>query len=270
MSNLFRKVAAWAPGSLRSKVESFSRGRVVRRRLGAEFANRSIYVSPEASLAWLLPWATSELDRDLMSFCREFVRPGSVVWDFGGNIGLFSFAAAHRAGAQGQVVTIEPDPFLAQLIIRGETERPADCAPCTVVTAAVSREPGFATLEVPERSRAANALAGKSECSQRGGVRQRFDVVVVTIDQLAAKYPAPQVIKMDIEGSELDALVGGEATLKAARPIMLLEVQRHQAAAIRDLLRGWNYHLYDPAVPAAERRDLENLTYNTLAVPAAA
>lgn len=270
MNNFLRRVASFIPNSFRVAAENVSRGRIVRRRLGAGFSNRSIYVSPEASLAWLLPWATSELDQDLISFCREFVRPGLVVWDLGGNIGLFSFAAAHRAGPEGRVVTIEPDPFLAQLIIRSEADRPADCAPCTVVTAAVSREPGFATLEVPERSRASNALVGKSESSQRGGVRQRFDVVVVTIDQLAAKYPAPQIVKMDIEGSELDALLGGEQTLKACRPIMLLEVQSQNAEAVRNLLMGWDYNLYDPSVPASERRNLDKLTYNTLAVPRSA
>lgn len=267
MNNLLRKTASFTPNSFRAAAENFSRGRVVRRRLGAEFANRAIYVTPEASLAWLMPWATSELDRDLMGFCREFVRPGSVVWDLGGNIGLFSFAAAHRAGREGFVLTIEPDPFLAQLIIRSESERPVDSSPCTIVTAAVSRETGFATLEVPERSRASNALVGKSESSQRGGVRQRFDVVVVTIDQLAEKYPVPQILKMDVEGSELDALLGGEQTLRACRPVMLLEVQSHQADAVRDLLRGWDYSLYDPAVPVSQRRNLDKLTYNTLAVP---
>lgn len=226
-----------------------------------------LYVTPEASLAFLNPFSQLDLGEDLLAFCREFVLPGAVIWDLGGNVSLFSFAAARRAGEAGFVLTVEPDPFLSRLVIRTETERPPGSAPCMIVTAAVGRQAGFATLEVPERSRASNALLGKSRSSQIGLVRQRFDVPVVTIEQLAAAYPSPQILKMDIEGSELDALLGGEDTLKRCRPIMLLEIQRHHAKDVRDLLRSWNYRLHDPLVSPAQRADLDELTYNTLALP---
>lgn len=257
------------PPVVRAALEKWSRGKIVRRSLGPDFGARRIYATPEASLAWWLPWSGSSVDGDLLSFCREFVHPGSIVWDFGGNVGLFTFLAAHAAGRDGQVVTLEPDPFLSHLIIRTESERPPNCASCTVLTAAVGRTNGFATLEIPERSRASNAVLGKSKSSQRGAVRFRFDVPLVTIDNLAEQYPGPEVLKIDVEGSELDALLGGEKTLSLHRPVIFMEVQNNQAAEIRDLLRGWDYALYDPCVPPASRRDLEKLTYNTLAVPRA-
>jgi len=243
------------------------RGRVVRRRLGAEFGGRAFYASPEASLVWALPWVGSSADPDLMRFCREFVKPGSVVWDFGGHLGIFAFSAAHRAGAEGVVLSVEPDPFLSRLMIRTEAERPSGVASCTVLTCAVGRAPGFATLEIPERSRAANAIAGKSESTQRGGVRERFDVPIVTVAQLASRYPAPHIVKMDIEGSELDALLGGEKVFAASRPVMLLEVYRHIAEDTGRLLRRWGYRLYDAGVEPAMRVELDGTRHNTLAIP---
>jgi len=248
-------------------LERWSRGRVVRRSMGSEFGGRVFYASPEAALYWAWPWASAGIDEELNNFSREFVQPGSVVWDFGGHLGIFAFSAAHRAGGKGMVLSVEPDPFLSRLMIMSESVRPVGVAPCTVLTCAVGRSPGFATLEIPERSRAANAIAGKSESTQRGGIRQRLDVPIVTIAQLGLHYPSPDVIKMDIEGSEFDALLGGEELLAAKRPVMLLEVYAHIREDVTRLLRRWGYRLYDAEKPSVSRREVEVAPHNTLAVP---
>ena len=267
VQSLVRSLFQRCPQSFRSTLERWSRGRIVRRRLGSRFGGRPFYASPEAALFWAFPWATAEIDEDLMRFCDEFVRPGSVVWDFGGHLGIFAFAAAHRAGPTGYVLSLEPDPFLSHLMIKTESERPVTAAPCTVLGCAVGSESGFATLEVPERSRAANAVAGKSISPSRGGIRQRFDVPIVTAAQLALKYPAPNVLKMDIEGCELDALRGGEEFFAAIRPVMLLEVYANIAVDTARLLKRWNYQLFDAEATATDRREVDATCHNTLAIP---
>jgi FkbM family methyltransferase len=265
--NILRRAFGHCPPVVRAWLERAVRGKVVRRRLGAEFGGRYFYASPEASLIWALPGAGVCGNEELRGFCCEFVRPGSTVWDFGGHLGLFAFAAAHRAGAGGMVLSIEPDPFLSRLMIMTEAHRPPAVAPCTVLTCAVGRAPGFATLEIPERSRAANAIAGKSESSQRGGIRERFDVPVVTAAQLGARYPRPDVVKMDIEGSEFEALAGGEEVFASSRPVMLLEVYGHIQEDTTRLLKRWGYRLFDAEEPATSRREVEVAPHNTLAVP---
>ena len=182
-------------------------------------------------------------------------------------MGVFSFTAAAYAGANGRVLAVEPDPFLSNLMLHSERARRPEDGPTTVLTAAVSAQLGFATLEVPERSRASNALRGKSDCTQKGGIRNSFEVVVVTADHLARTYPAPNIVKMDIEGSELEALRGGENIFKASKPVMLLEIYDNIQAETTKLLHSWNYSLYDAEKPRESRVEISLATHNTLAIP---
>lgn len=95
---------------LRSLVERATRGWRFRRTLPVALGGAGIYISPLAGLKYLFrPMDT--IDPTLCRLAREFVRGGHVVWDVGANVGLFSFAAAHFAGAGGRVISIEPDVY---------------------------------------------------------------------------------------------------------------------------------------------------------------
>jgi hypothetical protein len=68
----------------------------------------------------------------------------------------------------------------------------------------------------------------------------------LTLDDLAARFGRPSLVKMDVEGSEVLALPGGGALLSGPdRPSRLL-IATHGAAArafCRDFLRGLGYAL---------------------------
>lgn len=153
--------------------ERLSRGVVLRRRLPREFQRLPLYVTPEAGLRH---WGRlSAVDPLLFQMVRELVRPGSVVWDVGANVGLFTFAASAIAGPQGLVLAIEPDVWLAHLMnrsSRGIASKSPGAAPVKVLCASVSGRPGIAELEIAERARASNHLHGISGSTQAGRHRQ--------------------------------------------------------------------------------------------------
>jgi hypothetical protein len=77
------------------------------------------------------------------------------------------------------------------------------------------------------------------------------------------QFPAPAVVKIDIEGMEFDALKGA-ANLLGRKPIILCEVTRNHDA-IGELLRNAGYVLY--AARALERQPIRRPSIETLAVP---
>ena len=78
---------------LRGMIEGLTRDWVIRRRLSAEFSRAPIHVTPSAGLRYLFR-SMNLVDPSLLELVTEFVTPGSVVWDVGANVGLFSFASA--------------------------------------------------------------------------------------------------------------------------------------------------------------------------------
>jgi len=246
---------------LRWAVERASHHFVVRRRLPPPFASARIYVSSEGGLRYLAR-TMAEVDPTLLKLAAEVVRPGDTVWDVGANMGLFSFAAAVAAGQEGRVLALEPDTKLAGLLRRSAAES-ASRAPVEVLPVAVSDEESVARFHVARRNRATNHLAGFGS-SMAGGVRSTHLVPTVTLDWLAARFPAPDVLKVDVEGAEL-AVLSGAAGVLARSPTVICEVYEKNAAAVSGILAGHGYTLYD-GERRGDRVPVQAAPFNTLAI----
>ena len=191
---------------VRGMIENFTRDWVIRRRLSADFSSAPIHVSPSAGLRYLFR-PMSSVDPSLARAGARVCDAGAVVWDVGANVGLFSFAAASMAGPEGLVVALEPDAWLVQLLRRSALEQPAGSAPVKVIPAAVASEMSIRTLCLAARSRASNHLA-EFGTTQTGGEREQQSIVAVTLDWLMESLPAPSLVKIDVEGAELEVLRG--------------------------------------------------------------
>ena len=184
---------------MRRLLELLSRNRVVKRRLPANLGGRAFYASPDAALRYWLPGRN--YDPLLFDVARKLVRPGMKVWDVGANVGLFSLAAAHLAGGSGSVLAIEPDPWLVSLLIRSAQTPAKNAAPIQVLASPVSDQRRIALLHVAKRGRASNFIGtGRGES---GGERYSMPVSTLTLDSLLESFPAPDLLKIDIEGMDI-------------------------------------------------------------------
>jgi FkbM family methyltransferase len=157
-------------------------------------------------------------ERELQHILVRTVRPGQVVWDIGANVGFFALLAARLVGPSGRVIAVEPVPRNLELLHRHLMLN--HVGNVTVLPQAVSDSRGTVRFDTRH-----SPSMGRIDAS--GSI----EVIVTTIDELVATgIPAPQVIKMDIEGAESRALAGASQTLREHRPLVLLSTH------------GWKQH----------------------------
>lgn len=254
--------------SVRTIVEQSTRYVTVRRRLPATVGNASFYASPSAGLRYLFR-RSSLIDPKLLDAAIEHVRAESIVWDVGANVGFFSYAAAHLAGSAGFVLAIEPDVWLASLLLRSRVIQPPTSAPVDVLPIALASEPGVRQFCIANRTRATNYLEGYGS-TQTGGVAETRLVMTYTLDSLLQWFPPPDVLKIDVEGAELEVLLGGAKVLASHKPVILCEVAQATGSEVANLLKSMQYRLYDSDAPQKHRSELDCAPWNTpnmLALP---
>jgi len=250
--------------NLRRLAENLSRGVVLRRRLPARFGRLPIYVTPEAGLRYWGPmW---RVDSALYKMVEELVTPGSVVWDVGANVGLFSFCAAARAGKSGLVLAIEPDYWLAHLMTRSCRKLPRNkCSKVEVLCASISDSNRISRLQIAERARASSHLIEAAGSNQSGSACRTQPTASVTLDFLLDYFPAPAVLKIDVETHEASVLRGAARLLREARPTIWSEVAHQNSAEITELLHAAQYELHGAETQPHPR--IDRAWFSTLAVP---
>jgi FkbM family methyltransferase len=144
--------------------------------------------------------------RSARLFYRQFVHPGSLVFDIGANIGLKAMSFL-RLGAS--VVAVEPVPICVERLRKMGSKR------LTVLPCAAGPTNGMATLHVAPRetqwstlSEKWLAIAKKSERFACGNWSEHITVPTITLDSLIERHGKPDFIKIDVEGFESDVLNG--------------------------------------------------------------
>ena len=249
---------------IRRVAERLSRGVVLRRRLPSRFGRIPIYVTPEAGLRY---WSVmSKVDPLLYDMAEELVKPGSVVWDIGANVGLFSLCACARAGRSGFVLSVEPDSWLAHLIQRSSQNLDyGKCSQVEVLCASVSDSNRISRLEIAQRARSANHLIEASGSTQAQGSRCLQLTVSLTLDCLLQHFPPPSILKIDVETHEVNVLQGATQLLREAKPTVWCEVAHENSTQVTALLRAAGYEFYGAETRPHPRAD--RAWFNTLAIP---
>lgn len=206
-------------------------------------------------------------DPELVRIAGRLVSEGDIVWDIGANVGLFSKAASEHAGPRGHVVVLEADEDAAALLERTTRLASPRCAGMTVVPAAVGRHCGFASFAIARRARAANAIQGYGS-TQTGGTREVRRVPSTTLDALLDRFAPPDVVKIDVEGAEMEVLEGAQRLLAEVRPAIYCEVCSATRSAVSRLLHAHSYAMWDGACfDGAEGLGITLAACNTVAIP---
>jgi FkbM family methyltransferase len=150
------------------------------------------------------------------------LREGSSYVDVGTNRGQV-LAEAALVAPRARLTAFEPVPALAAQL---RASFPAlDCREL-----AIGAAEGAAQFTHFRKLDGWSGLRRSPAISDERGAPEQIEVRVSTLDRELAGGPAPDVVKIDVEGGELDVLRGGRETLSGARPLILFEHVTEAAA----------------------------------------
>lgn len=139
------------------------------------------------------------------------VNSGSIVFDIGAHVGFYTLLASALVGDRGQVFAFEPTQqnlfYLKKHLCLN------DVANVTVIEAAVSDRCGEVFF-----AQECNSFTGRISTSGHTWVK------AVVLDRLVREggLPAPDYVKVDVEGAERQVLSGARRILEEAHPTLFL------------------------------------------------
>jgi FkbM family methyltransferase len=179
-------------------------------------------------------------ERAMRQVFARALRPGVEVLDVGANVGLYAVVAGMRVGPGGAVVAVEPLPEARELLVRNLKNNQTQNV--TVLPVAAGDHPG--TLEL----RRFGGEVGTTSAVHGGDVA--VDVEQARLDDLLP-HARFDVVKIDVEGYEYQALMGMKQILARSQPLLFLEFNNNEST---DALLAFLAESFPFAWRADERR----------------
>lgn len=218
-----------------------TRGRIVR--LPAKLLPKSTVMhirrGPARGMKWISGSAVhgcwlGTYELEMQNLLEQFVQPGMTVYDVGAQAGFYTLLCSKLVGDAGWVIAFEPSISEARYLL--EHVRINHLTNVSIVQAAVGASPSLCGFS-SDRAICQNRLTVEND---------KLLVPVISLDLVTLR--PPDVIKMDIEGGESDALKGARALLVKHRPIVLLALHGPEHAGFcPEFLRSCGYRVFDLA-----------------------
>lgn len=156
---------------------------------------------------------------------NRFVAEDSVCLDVGGNIGTHAITMAKRA-SRGRVFTFEPQSLVFSILQNNLILN--DCSNASALRFAVT-DTNYKVMAMEPFSYNHERINNGSLRLDKTGSAGDF-TLTRTLDSFA--FPKVDFIKMDIQGSEVDALNGAGELIAKNRPVMFIEIEQQHLKAL--------------------------------------
>jgi len=158
-----------------------------------------------------------DFEPDMIKLIDEVVKPGAVVYDIGANVGCMSIALSKRAKI---VHSFEPSPITVEYLKRNITE--SGIKNICVHSFGIGESFKATSLTYSKHDRSGAFI---SDISEADAGHEKDLVIVEGIDTLLLfGLSAPDFIKIDVEGYELNILRGARKTIKEYKPTAIIEM----------------------------------------------
>ena len=147
-------------------------------------------------------------DQNMLPLLKEFIKNGDVVLDIGAFIGDHTIYYSKLVGDNGSVIAFEPNRdsfFCLEHNLKAYKN-------VELINSAIGKEYGFVRTVDVLGNIGMNFLIPDN----LGGI------VIYSLNQM--EIDRIDFIKIDVEGFELDVLIGGKETINKFKPTMLIEI----------------------------------------------
>lgn len=203
---------------------------------------------------WIVEQRRLNVQEEYLQLFAKYIPEGGTVADVGACLGDHTLSYAKMVGETGRVMAFEPNPIAADCLRYNFR----NAKNVSVFYYGLGAEGGLGTLTEDENLGAAILTPGHG------------NIPIRKMDQLAAKWPRLDFLKIDAEGMESHILVGAIETIARLRPVMLIEVNRpvlalrHRTAEnIFDLLTLYDYRY----APSEAHLSIDRPELDILALP---
>lgn len=151
-------------------------------------------------------------DRKKIAFLESVVKPGMTIVDIGANIGFYTLFFSKLAGPEGKVYAFEPDEINFKHLL-------AITAGCKNVVA-VKKAVGDFTGEI--KLYASEDLNVDHQAYDSGEGRKTIMVDSIALDDYFDENDKIDLIKIDIQGYDFNALKGAKKTIRRQKDLLFL------------------------------------------------
>ena len=209
------------------------------------------------------------------SFAMRFLRKGMTVLDIGAHHGFYTLLASKQVGSFGKVVAFEPSPRERKRLERHVNLN--NCENVRIEPFALGSSRGQANLFLVQ--------GAEDYCNSLRPPAVKAQTIAVPVDLTSlddflqgAGISVVDFVKLDVEGSELEALRGGVRLLATSpRPVLMVEVYDirtepwgYRAREIVQLLDHAGYEcceLLEDGTPHPIDSNRDSYDANLIAVP---
>jgi len=167
---------------------------------------------------------------------RQILDKGDTVVEVGSNIGSHTLPLAKAVGNSGRLIAMEPQRILFQTLCANIALN--SLRNVTALNVACGEKEGWLKVAELDPTREQN-FGGYQPKNAAGEV----PVPVITLDSL--NLDSCRLIKMDIEGMELEAMKGAGETLARCEPVLFFESHGEAVREIAAYLGTIGYRVYD-------------------------
>jgi FkbM family methyltransferase len=182
-----------------------------------------------------------DLDPKVTWVIKRLLKPGDLALDIGANFGFLTLLMSKLVGPQGAVHAFEPNPILCNIL---KTTYAHNCATnVTLHAVALGASTAEMELHVPKDNFGGASLVRKPVQSAH-----ILKVPVIKLDDVIFREPISRLalIKLDVEGFELEVLKGAQRVLREFHPIVLFESNEQsndeQITPVIKFLQEYNYN----------------------------